>query len=71
MTLLDAGIHLNANGLRNVILTGKEVSNQDMTKIIIFLLHHLHEELKVEYLTVKDPLELWNDLKGRYEHKNL
>ena len=35
---------------------------------MIFLRHHLDEGLKIEYLTVKDPLELWTDLKGRYDH---
>ncbi|KAK4737844.1 hypothetical protein R3W88_001541 [Solanum pinnatisectum] len=34
---------------------------------MIFLRHHLDESLKVEYLTVKDPLELWICLKGRYD----
>ena len=36
---------------------------------MIFICHHLHEELKSEYLTMKDPLVLWNDLKERYENK--
>ncbi|KAH0668953.1 hypothetical protein KY289_023446 [Solanum tuberosum] len=35
---------------------------------MIFLRHHLDEGLKVEYLTVKDPLELWTGLKERYDH---
>jgi len=35
---------------------------------VTFLRHHIHEDLKREYLTVKDPLELWNKLKERYEH---
>ena len=36
---------------------------------MIFIHHHLYEELKTEYLTVKDPLILWNNLKERYEHQ--
>ena len=36
---------------------------------MIFILHHLHEELKTEYLTIKDPLILWNNLRERYEHQ--
>ena len=67
--VLDAEIHLNVNGLGNAILIGKEVSDQDKAKAMIFLRHHLHEGLKAEYLTVKDPLELWNNLKERYEHQ--
>ena len=61
--VLDAEIHLDAKVLGNTILTNKEASNQDKTKAIIFIRHHLHEGLKVEYLTVKDPLELWKILK--------
>ena len=41
--VLDAEIHLNANGLGNAILIGKEVSDQDKAKAMIFLRHHLHE----------------------------
>ncbi|XP_060187165.1 uncharacterized protein LOC132616630 [Lycium barbarum] len=38
---------------------------KDKAKVTIFLRHHLDEGLKVEYLTVKDPLELWTGLKER------
>ena len=67
--VLDAKIHLNANGLGDTILPEKEVSNQNKAKTMIFLRHHLHEGLKVEYLTVKEALELWNNLKERFEHQ--
>jgi hypothetical protein len=39
---------------------------------MIFILHHLHDEFKKkknEYLTVKDPLTLWNSLRERYEYQ--
>ncbi|KAL0401514.1 UNVERIFIED_CONTAM: hypothetical protein Slati_4181300 [Sesamum latifolium] len=36
---------------------------------MIFLHHHLHEGLKIEYVTVKDSLVLWNNLKERYDHQ--
>ncbi|KAJ4752275.1 Zinc knuckle containing protein [Rhynchospora pubera] len=36
---------------------------------MIFLRHHLHEDLKNEYLTVKKPLELWKSLKERFDHQ--
>jgi hypothetical protein len=29
----------------------------------------VHEELKSEYLMMKDQLELWKNLKERYDHK--
>lgn len=31
--------------------------------------HHSHEGLKAESLTVKDLLELWNNLKEQYDHQ--
>ncbi|PIN09360.1 hypothetical protein CDL12_18062 [Handroanthus impetiginosus] len=67
--VLDAEIHLDAKGLGAAIIAENEISSQDKAKTIIFLRHHLHEGLKAEYLTVKDPLELWNNLKERYDHQ--
>ncbi|XP_019230746.1 PREDICTED: uncharacterized protein LOC109211653 [Nicotiana attenuata] len=66
--VLDAEIHLVAKGLGNAITQGNEASSQDKAKSMIFLCHHLDEGLKVEYLTVKDPPELWTGLKERYDH---
>ena len=42
-----------------------------MPKAIIFLRHHIHDDLKNEYLTVKDPLVLWNNISERYDHLKL
>ena len=36
---------------------------------MISLRHHLHESLKAEYATVKDPYVLWNNLKEIYDHQ--
>ena len=66
--VLDAEIHLTAKGLCDCIIEGNKASSQDKAKAMIFLRHHLDESLKVEYLTVKDPLELWTGLKERYDH---
>ncbi|XP_049391500.1 uncharacterized protein LOC125855889 [Solanum stenotomum] len=66
--VFDVEIHLTAKGLGDSIIKGNKASNQDKAKAMIFLHHHLDESLKAEYLTVKDPLELWIGLKGRYEH---
>ena len=60
--ILDAEIHLDAKGRKSSILA-------ESHKIIDFLWHHLHENLKNEYLTIKDHLTLWNELKGRYDHQ--
>ena len=56
--ILDTEIHLDAMGLGDTIKENNIVSNQDCAKAIIFLCHHIHDDLKVEYLIVKDPLVL-------------
>ncbi|XP_069144562.1 uncharacterized protein [Solanum lycopersicum] len=66
--VLDAEIHLAAKDIDATITRGNEASSQDKAKTMIFLRHHLDKDLKIEYLTVKDPLELWTGLKGRYDH---
>ncbi|XP_049369493.1 uncharacterized protein LOC125834388 [Solanum verrucosum] len=38
---------------------------------MISLRHHLDEGLKMQYLTIKKPLILWNNLKDRYDHLKL
>ncbi|XP_047250128.1 uncharacterized protein LOC124885908 [Capsicum annuum] len=65
---LDAKIHLNAMSLIDTIKNDNKTSDQDKDKAMIFLCHHLDEGLKMEYLTIKDPLTLWNNLKERYDH---
>ncbi|KAK8357435.1 hypothetical protein V6Z12_A05G418700 [Gossypium hirsutum] len=67
--VLVAEIHLDAKGLGNSILADKEASNQGKEKAMIFIRHHLHEGLKVEYLIVNDLLELWKNLKARFNHQ--
>ena len=67
--VLDAEINLEARNLGETIKEGNQRSLQDRTKAIIFLRHHLHEDLKIEYLTVKDPLILWTELKKRFDHQ--
>ncbi|XP_047264595.1 uncharacterized protein LOC107855954 [Capsicum annuum] len=65
---LDAEIHLDAMGMADTIKNENQASNQDRAKAMIFLHHHHDEGLKMEYLTIKDPLILWNNLKERYDH---
>ena len=36
---------------------------------MIFLRHHLDEGLKKKFLTIKDPLVLWKNLKEIYDHQ--
>ncbi|XP_057802701.1 uncharacterized protein LOC131017961 isoform X2 [Salvia miltiorrhiza] len=66
---LDADIHLISRGLGETIKEGNKASDQDRAKALIFLRHHLHDDLKTEYLTVKDPQELWMNLKDRFDHQ--
>ncbi|XP_019263009.1 PREDICTED: uncharacterized protein LOC109240783 [Nicotiana attenuata] len=66
--VLDAEIYLDAMGLADAIKDKNQASNQDRAKAMIFLRHHLDECLKMKYLTVKDPVILWNNLKDRYDH---
>ncbi|GAV85109.1 UBN2 domain-containing protein, partial [Cephalotus follicularis] len=35
---------------------------------LIFLRHHIDDGLKYEYLTVENPLELWQNLNDRFEY---
>lgn len=68
---LDAELHLESMGLADTIKDDNKASNQDRAKALIFLRHHLDEGLKLQYLTIKDPLKLWKNLKERYDHLKL
>ena len=67
--ILDIEIHLDAMEIGRTITNGNSASLKDRARAMIFIRHHLHEDLKSEYLTVKDPLVLWNNLKERYGHQ--
>ncbi|XP_015072615.1 uncharacterized protein LOC107016762 [Solanum pennellii] len=66
--VLDAEIHLDAMGLGDTIKEENKASNKSCVRAMIFLRHHLDEILKIKYLTVKDPLVLWKNLKERFDH---
>ncbi|XP_021734894.1 uncharacterized protein LOC110701570 [Chenopodium quinoa] len=61
--VLDVEIHLDTKGLSETIKEANKATPQEKAKAMIFLHHHLHEGLKNEYLTVKDPQILWSNLK--------
>ncbi|KAK6783762.1 hypothetical protein RDI58_017216 [Solanum bulbocastanum] len=69
--VLDAEVHLDAMDLVDSIQEKNKASNQNRAKAMIFLRHHLDEGLKMEYLTAKDPLVLWNNLKDRCDRLKL
>ena len=68
---LDAKIHLTANGLGETIIDDNKTSLEKKIKAMIFIRHHLHEDLKREYLTIEDPLELWKNIQERFDHQKL
>ena len=36
---------------------------------ILIILHHLIKSLKDQYLTIENHLDLWKELKSRYDHQ--
>ena len=55
--------------LGDTIKAENNASQKDKAKAMIFLRRHLDEGLKNEYLTLKDPADLWKDLEERYNHQ--
>ncbi|KAL8141065.1 hypothetical protein V2J09_007086 [Rumex salicifolius] len=56
-------------GHYQTIMENSGASLQDCAKATILLRHHLHEDLKAQYLTIKSPYELWKNLKDRFDHQ--
>ena len=65
---LDIELHLQGEGLANALVEDGKATAKDKVNALIFMCHHLHDSLKVQYLMVRDPLELWTKLKDRYDH---
>ncbi|XP_051138692.1 uncharacterized protein LOC127256625 [Andrographis paniculata] len=61
-------MHLISMGLVHIITSENAATSQDRAKAIIFIRHHLDIPLESEYLTVKDSLDLWKELKERFGH---
>ena len=55
--------------LSDTIVEDNNESVQNKAKAIMIIRHHIQEELKNEYLTIKNLLELWTNLKDRYNHQ--
>ncbi|GJY61483.1 hypothetical protein Tco_0462140 [Tanacetum coccineum] len=66
---LEAETYLDAHGFGDTIQAGKVTTSMQKAKALMFIRHHLHVDLKTEYLTVKDPLVLWNKLKDIFDHQ--
>ena len=61
--VLDVKMHLDTMNLKITIKEENTTTSQEKAKVIIFLRHHIHKDLKSEYLIVKDSRTLWNKLK--------
>ena len=48
--IIDVEIHITSMNLGKTINEGNEESQQDSAKALIFLRHHLHEDLKMSIL---------------------
>ncbi|KAI5335175.1 hypothetical protein L3X38_025308 [Prunus dulcis] len=69
--VLDAKIHLRANGLEQTIVDENDASPEENAKAMIFLRRQIHEALKSEYVVVDEPLVLWKALGERYDHQRM
>ncbi|GAV68380.1 hypothetical protein CFOL_v3_11883, partial [Cephalotus follicularis] len=65
--VLDVTLHLSAKKLRHTIEEDNAASSEERATALIFLRHHIDDGLKYEYLTVENPLELWQNLNDRFE----
>ena len=66
---LDAKIILKSKGLSECITENNNANEKDRYRVILIIRHHLAESLKDQYLTIENPLDLWNELKSRYDHQ--
>ncbi|CAM8956362.1 unnamed protein product [Rhodiola kirilowii] len=66
---IDIETHLDSWIFSKQSLKGIPHRKVDKAKSLIFLRRHLDENLKNEYLTVKDPSDLWKNLKDRFDHQ--
>jgi len=65
----DCEFHLAAMQLSHTIsprVVGVEIPPHEVAKASIFIRHHIHPDLKMEYLEVRDSLALWSALHERF-----
>ena len=70
---MDAKVHLYANELMETLEETPEgvdpPTNQAKYNALEILRHHIHPDLKNEYLMEENPRTLWLALKERYDHQ--
>ena len=64
----DFELHLQREGSADALVEDGTTTTKDKANALIFIRRHLHDSLKVQYLMVRDPLELWTKLKEQYDH---
>ena len=65
---LDVELHLQGEGLVDALVENRKATAKDKANALIFMCRHLHDSLKVQYIMIRDPLELWTKLKEQYNH---
>ncbi|KAL5796609.1 hypothetical protein ACOSQ2_001429 [Xanthoceras sorbifolium] len=68
--IIDAELLLKSECLYDTIEEGNESSEKDKSTAMVILRHHLHQDLKAQYLTITEPEVLWQELKDRYNHQS-
>ena len=66
---VDAKIILKSKGLGECVTENNNANEKDRYRAILIIRHHLAESLKDQYLTIENPLDLWTELKSRYDHQ--
>ena len=66
--VIDAKLLLKSEGLYYTIENGAEAYELDKATAMVIIRHHLHEDLKAQYLTVTEPEVLWQELKDRFDN---
>lgn len=64
---IGAKMHLKVSGHLNTIVKSKNTSEERKEKAMICLRHHIHDELKDEYITKDNSSNLWQSLKDRFD----
>ena len=65
---LDVELQFEGEGLTETLNKNENANERDKENIIIFIVGHLQESFKVQYLINKDPLDIWNKLREMYDH---
>jgi len=66
---INVKMYLRSNELLKTIDASETISYESKVKAMVFLRHHLHDNLKNEYITREDNVDLWQSLKDRFDHQ--